>query len=155
MAPLVQIFLPYPDFQQTMACLDTMRLRQQRTDAMKILQGVEPTLGSATPWFNERAAHLWREHARALMLYYDLSLKEYIRRGFRNHLQFCLHEYMHHQDKVPMPFFIGDEAFHRSHQSRLVQLDPEHYRKYFPDVPDNLPLVWPKQNVINLKGETL
>ncbi|HEX7304900.1 MAG TPA: cytoplasmic protein, partial [Lentzea sp.] len=42
-----------------------------------------------------------------------------------------------------LPPWIGDEAVHRSHRSSLVRKFPEHYRRFFPDVPDDLPYVWP------------
>jgi hypothetical protein len=32
---------------------------------------------------------------------------------------------------------------HQSHRSALVRKDPGHYRPLFPDVPDDLPYVWP------------
>ena len=44
-----------------------------------------------------------------------------------------------------VPSWIGDDIFHRSHQSNLVRKFPEHYRPFFPDVPDDLPYVWPKE----------
>jgi hypothetical protein len=42
-----------------------------------------------------------------------------------------------------LPPWLGDDAFHRSHQSALLRKDPAHYRTHFPDVPDDLPYVWP------------
>jgi hypothetical protein len=42
-----------------------------------------------------------------------------------------------------LPPWIGLEALHVSHRSALVRKLPEHYRAYFPDVPDDLPYVWP------------
>ena len=42
-----------------------------------------------------------------------------------------------------LPPWLGDHALHRSHQSSLVRKDPAHYRRFFPDVPDDLPYVWP------------
>ena len=39
--------------------------------------------------------------------------------------------------------WLGDPAFHRSHQSALALKDPAHYRHHFADVPDGLPYVWP------------
>ena len=41
------------------------------------------------------------------------------------------------------PFWLGNEDFHLSHRSNLVRKNAAHYRRYFPDVPDNLPYVWP------------
>ncbi len=42
-----------------------------------------------------------------------------------------------------VPPWFGHDAVHRSHQSSLVRKEPEHYRRHFPDVPDDLPYVWP------------
>jgi hypothetical protein len=45
-----------------------------------------------------------------------------------------------------LPPWLGEPDFHRSHQSALVRKAPEHYRPYFPDVPDDLPYVWPSSD---------
>lgn len=42
-----------------------------------------------------------------------------------------------------LPPWLGDDAFHLSHRSALVRKDWAHYRPLFPDVPDDLPYVWP------------
>lgn len=42
-----------------------------------------------------------------------------------------------------LPVWLGDEPLHRSHRSALVRKDPAYYRPRFPDVPDDLPYVWP------------
>ncbi len=43
-----------------------------------------------------------------------------------------------------LPPWLGDPALHRSHQPSLLRKDPEFYRPLFgPDVPDDLPYVWP------------
>jgi len=43
-----------------------------------------------------------------------------------------------------VPEFITPE-FTLSHQSNLLRKDPEFYRPVFgPDVPDDLPYVWPR-----------
>lgn len=44
---------------------------------------------------------------------------------------------------APLPRWLGDDAVHRSHQSKLVAKDPEHYRARFPGTPDDLDYVWP------------
>jgi hypothetical protein len=46
-------------------------------------------------------------------------------------------------DAGELPPWLGDPAFHRSHQSKLALKDAAHYRRHFPDVPDDLPYVWP------------
>ncbi len=42
-----------------------------------------------------------------------------------------------------LPPWLGDPALHRSHQSSLLRKDPEHYGRFFPGVPDDLPYEWP------------
>ena len=44
-----------------------------------------------------------------------------------------------------VPGWLGRRAFHRAHQSALVRQDPLRYRAHFPDVPGDLPYVWPVQ----------
>ena len=43
-------------------------------------------------------------------------------------------------------FVASARAFHRSHQAALVRKLPEHYRRLFPDVPDDLPYIWPESD---------
>ena len=42
-----------------------------------------------------------------------------------------------------LPSWLGEEDFHRSHRSSLLRKDPGFYGSKFPDVPDDLPYVWP------------
>jgi hypothetical protein len=46
-------------------------------------------------------------------------------------------------DAGALPPWLGDDDFHRSHRSALVRKDPDFYGPKFPDVPDDLPYVWP------------
>ncbi|MGW2441596.1 hypothetical protein ACWCY1_33455, partial [Streptomyces goshikiensis] len=45
-----------------------------------------------------------------------------------------------------LPQWLGAPDIHRSHQSALVRKDPAFYRERFPDVPDDLPYVWPRSD---------
>ena len=42
-----------------------------------------------------------------------------------------------------LPAWLGSRSFHRAHRSALVRKDPAWYGPMFPDVPDDLPYVWP------------
>lgn len=42
-----------------------------------------------------------------------------------------------------LPPWLGSPEFHRSHRSALVRKEPDFYRPLFPEVPDDLPYVWP------------
>jgi hypothetical protein len=43
-----------------------------------------------------------------------------------------------------MPSFIGNNLFHLSHKSMLIQKMPEYYRPQWPEVPGNIDYVWPE-----------
>ena len=43
-----------------------------------------------------------------------------------------------------LPWWLGEEDFHRAHRSSLLRKDPGHYGELFQDVPDDLPYVWPR-----------
>ncbi|HSH62169.1 MAG TPA: hypothetical protein VK988_21475 [Acidimicrobiales bacterium] len=52
-----------------------------------------------------------------------------------------------------LPAWLFDEALHRSHRSAVVRKDPSVYRLLFPDVPDDLPYVWPVRSETALQAE--
>ena len=52
-----------------------------------------------------------------------------------------------------LPTWLFDSELQRSHRSALVRKDPDHYRPHFPDVPDDLPYVWPVRSPAVLERE--
>jgi hypothetical protein len=43
-------------------------------------------------------------------------------------------------DKTPTWF---SEEFFNSHKSNLIRKNPSYYKKFWPDIPGNLPYIWP------------
>lgn len=134
----MQTFLPYPDFRKSLECLDTKRLGKQRVEAMQLVNALER--GPDAPWYNHPATQMWKDYVPALKIYHNLAIDVWVKRGYKNNMQ----EYII-QKFVPSPPWSIDEAFHLSHQSNLVRKLPEHYRMYFPDIPDDLPDIWPSK----------
>jgi hypothetical protein len=136
----MQTFLPYADFRTSLDCLDNKRLGKQRVEAMQILRALENP--GTSRWENHPAVKMWRGHIAALKLYHDIAIRIWKERGFKN----TMIEYNAYCDDFPT--WLGDSSFHDSHKSNLVRKDPKHYRKYFPDVQDDLPYVWPLSSSI-------
>lgn len=132
----MQTFLPFPDFKLSARALDMRRLGKQRVEAEQIWTTL---VSGRKAWANHPAVKMWRGYELALAAYRDTCIHEWIRRGYKNTMVFAL---VHPPLYVPPPW-LGDEGFHRSHQSNLIRKLPEHYKPLFPDVPDNLPYVWP------------
>jgi len=130
----MQTFLPYPDFDKSIACLDWRRLGKQRVEAMQILH----TLTHGSRWKNHPAVLMWRGYEDALRLYMNKCIQEWILRGYNNTMQIA-----EVTEPVEMPPWFGEEEFHASHRSNLLRKDAEWYGRFGWDERDQLPYVWP------------
>src|ERR1700712_751929 len=139
-AGVVQTFLPYPDFVDALAVLDSPRLGKQRVETLQILRAlVFPEYG----WRNHPAVRMWRGRLPALGLYGLTSVAQWERRGFADTTASPIAEFPPevagaNQAELAacgdLPGWLGDDRLHRSHRSKLLNKDPEHYGKYFRDV---------------------
>ncbi len=141
----MQTFLAFADFAKSASVLDNQRLGKQRVECKQIyLALTDPNYG----WQHHPAVKMWLGYEVALCHYGRVICHEWlVNRGFNDSLYayfiYRINE-LAKQDKDPSnPPWLGNEAFHLSHQSNLVRKNPEHYRKLFPDIPYNLPYVWP------------
>jgi hypothetical protein len=148
----VQTFLPFPDFAASAAALDRARLGKQRVETIQVVRALTvPGYG----WRHHPAALMWRGRLEALGAYGLAIVEEWLGRG---HSDTCgptiaadvasagvsrIRSQAELAAADELPSWLGDPEFHRSHQSALVRKDPEHYRPLFPEVPDDLPYVWP------------
>ncbi|SDM23776.1 hypothetical protein SAMN04489726_0524 [Allokutzneria albata] len=145
----MQTFLPHADFAASAAVLDDRRLGKQRVETLQILRAlVWPEYG----WKRHPAVTMWRGFTRALVGYGVEMCREWGARGHADSTVDSLLEFSGGEvpeqgeliDTGAVPPWLGDEAVHVSHRSALVRKEPEHYRRFFPDVPDDLPYTWPK-----------
>ncbi|MFD8419556.1 MSMEG_6728 family protein [Streptomyces sp. NPDC059466] len=149
----MQTFLPYPDFTQSAAVLDQARLGKQRVEALQVLRGlIVPDYG----WRHHPAVRMWAGYEEALVRYglevcamwtaearADTCASTLTTDFARHRPGATVRVQEQLADDHELPPWLGDPAFHRSHQSALVRKAPEIYTPFFPDVPDDLPYVWP------------
>lgn len=140
----MQTFLPFPDFTKSAQCLDRQRLGKQRVECMQIAKAL---LGETKGWVNHPATRMWRSYESALFGYWACIVKEWVARGYQDNTMKTWHELQEKYgiDKIPKatPSWFSNEEFHKSHQSNLLRKDNKYYKQFFPDVPDNLPYIWP------------
>jgi hypothetical protein len=149
----VQTFLPYPGFRDSARVLDARRLGKQRVEALQVLRGLTiPDYG----WRHHPAVRMWAGYEEALTRY-GVDVCDVWRAAgradtCRSSLCDGLRRLTGAEAPRPqralaaageLPPWLGDPAFHRSHQSALVRKDPAFYGPRFPGVPDDLPYVWP------------
>ena len=159
-AGVVQTFLPYPDFVDALAVLDSPRLGKQRVETLQILRAlVFPEYG----WRNHPAVRMWRGRLPALVLYGLTSVAQWERRGFADTTAGQIAEFAPNvvgstqADLAAaglLPGWLGDDRLHRSHQSKLLSKNPEHYGRFFLDVPADLDYFWPDPDEV-LPGDPM
>jgi hypothetical protein len=143
----MQTFLPYPDFRQSAAALDTPRLGKQRVEALQTLRAlVIPEYG----WQSHPAIRMWMGHVPALTMYGLAMVDEWTKRGFDDTTRDNIREFAPqaaHPDyaaKILLPPWLGDPEFHLSHRSNLIRKDPHFYEEVFPGTEHGLEYVWPE-----------
>jgi len=135
----MQTFLPYPDFEASVRCLDYRRLGKQRVEAHQILKALERHRSNKRGgWTNHPAVIMWEGYEDALTLYMNAAIREWMKRGYNNTMELAPVA-----TDSEMPSWMGDEEFHASHRANLLRKDAAHYGRYgWTESPD-LPYVWP------------
>jgi hypothetical protein len=148
----MQTFLPYPDFAACAAVLDPRRLGKQRVEALQVLRGLTvPGYG----WRHHPAVRMWQGQEEALVCYGLAVCREWTSSGradtvagsLRRELAAsCDVQQVRDQAELAaagdLPPWLGRPELHLSHRSALLHKLPEHYRRWFGDLPA-LPYVWP------------
>jgi hypothetical protein len=145
----MQTFLPYPSFAASAEVLDSPRLGKQRVETLQIARAIlVPTYG----WQRHPAVGMWRGYLPALTAYGLAMTDAWIGRGFADTVRDQLVEFAPEVDGRSqedladaglMPPWLGDEAVHESHRSRLIAKDPAFYGAAFPGTPEGLDYHWP------------
>ena len=141
----MQVFLPYADFTESAKALDMKRLGKQRVETLQLLNSIskinngEPIKG----WKNHPCRKIWHNYSNALVVYGRVICQEWISRGYKDTCYEKISRHYNFSKPLEYPPFIGDEQFHKSHRSMLIQKQPDYYRSKFPGTPDNLEYVWP------------
>jgi len=121
---IMQTFLPYPDFEKTVKCLDWRRLGKQRVEALQILNILRENRQTGG-WVNHPAVKMWRGYTDALAYYMNCCIVEWKNRGYKNTLLLA---------KIPhrfeYPFWFGNERFHSAHRQTLLYKDPVWYGQF-------------------------
>jgi hypothetical protein len=158
----VQTFLPFADFERSARSLDVKRLGKQRVETIQVVRALtRPGYG----WANHPAVLMWKGFEEALGRYGLTCCDVWIELGFGDtcaatiatDLRAAGVDRIRTQAEIAaagaLPPWLGDEALHRSHRSALLRKDPDHYRSAFPDVPTDLPYVWPVRSEAVLAAE--
>lgn len=139
----MQTFMPYPAYEETARCLDRQRLGKQRVEARQILQTLA---GASSAWVNHPAVRMWRGHELSLCAYGLAVCGEWVRRGYVDNQAPVFSAYAEAQSAARShddpPWLVRLDVL-LGYRSNLVRKLPGHYGPLWPDVPADLPYVWP------------
>lgn len=152
----MQTFLPVSSFAESAKILDSKRLGKQRVEVKQIHRALtEEGVG----WRHHPAVTMWRRREEALLLYGVRVCLEWRRRGYEDNLlssyfasrlslpslvETTILSFLEMRERIALgPWWLGDERFHRSHQSNLLRKDPIYYGQFGWDVSPNLAYFWP------------
>lgn len=121
----MQTFLPYSDFDKTASVLDYRRLGKQRCEAHQILKTIE----NKTGWIRHPAVKMWFGYEEMLKLYFNTMVKHWVGRHYKNN--YPLFEI--DKSKLIVPWWLGNENFHRAMRSRLIEKNSDFYLSKFPE----------------------
>ena len=106
----MQTFVPYPDLQLTVSCLDRQRLGKQRVEAFQILNCLTGNGGKS--WVRHPAVKMWRGYEDFLQLYMNQCIQEWIRRGYKNTMKLAV-------IRKPKPPFWWESEIHATHRALI------------------------------------
>ena len=136
----MQTFGPEPSVTRSLMVLDYKRLGKQRVEAKQVLRALR---GETKGWVHHPAVRMWRGYEGALVQYGIAACRVWLMCGYNDSLLPYFTEMAKEYPDITMPPWFGKDDFHRAHQSNLVRKDPDYYRQFYPDVPDDLPYYWP------------
>lgn len=144
----MQTFLPYADFTASAEVLDSRRLGKQRVETYQILRALTFPVYA---WKNHPAVRMWRGFVPALVAYGLATCASWERRGYTDTVAASMLEFTGGRRpdeeqlavRGQLPPWLGMGPLHLSHRSALVRKEPEYYRRFFPEVRDDLPYLWP------------
>ena len=156
----MQTFLPYADFEKSVACLDNNRLGKQRLECKWIL---DSALGRAKR-SNHPAALQWYGYEGMLAEYAMCACYEWIDRGFEDDLRKYFYDFWK-TAAMEIPPWLGYEPYHAMHRAVLLDKDPEWYGQFgwtekpAVKIPNkgrmSYPYIWPSKMEFNSKQEVV
>jgi hypothetical protein len=152
----MQTFLPFPDFVRSAAVLDPPRLGKQRVENVQILRGLTV---AGHGFRHHPAVKMWAGYEEALVRYGLIVASTWTATGRADTTAATLSTDLAASCGITtvrsvstlraagdLPPWLGDDDFHRSHQSALIRKDAAFYGPVFGDVPPDLPYVWPSSD---------
>ena len=133
----MQTFVPYADFRESAAVLDSRRLNKQLLEGRQIYHILTENR-SRGAWVDHPAVKMPRYYDNALYVYLSAVKYECDKRGISTQKNWDAISQMYgwnwdRGNRVIMPPWWGDDRVHQSHRNNLYVKDPEYYAQFIDD----------------------
>ena len=141
----MQTFLPYSDFEKSAESLDKKRCWKQVVEVKQIIctlrMGNLPQEWKESKdyinqkFINHPAVQMWVGDEKFLKYYYNIFLQCCLEKWKINTKLNYLTIIWYSTEKLKfnLPFWLGNEQFHRAMRSRLIEKDEQFYLPQFPE----------------------
>jgi hypothetical protein len=133
----MQTFVPSDNIEEIAKILDFRRLGKQRVEARQILATLRTP--NARSWRKHPAVIMWRGYETYLTLYYNLMVKEWVRRGYNNNMPL-----IDVKGTIIVPYWWGYSIIHSSHRAALLHKDYEYYKQFGWKEEPKIQYYWPR-----------
>lgn len=118
----MEMYLPYPDFHESVRCLDDLRLKRQLEDAHNLLLVL---LNVSNVGADDPIVDMWRGFVPAVGCYMNAVIIELKKRDMPVDVPpFPVQAF---GDEIQIPDWVGDDVVHSQSRKRLVEVDPDWY----------------------------
>lgn len=120
--------MPYPSYEESVACLDDRRLGKQRLECRQIIDA----LGGAgsKSLLSHPVVGMWKGHAFQLACYAITCCEEWRRRGFADQMLDEFKTIVLVRVPAGSPPWLGNSELHSTMRGNLLRKDPEFYKRY-------------------------
>lgn len=154
----IQTWLPYPSLSLSAEALSADHLNTQRWHnwqlisllCVYILDESESSYNLTNcVWKHHPLVLQWKSHLSLLMQYQrNVCRRDAGKSGILEQCETLFEDVVSRElcesEVSIVPAWLGQYAYHHSHQSNLIRKDSVHYRPQFSDATEGLPYVWPK-----------
>lgn len=139
-------FLPYADYEEALASLDSVRLANQRRESFQLVSALKNRLlkteiPGRRSFADHVAAQAWIGHEKSLVDYSLFACVEHERRGGEDNLMGWFLSVRNLWPKTGTPPWLGWHLYHARMRQNLVRKDPEYYSKFDDEPAEGY--IWP------------
>lgn len=127
----MNVFLPYPDYFESIKVLDKKRCWKQVVEAKQLIDAI---LGKGSiSWRKHPACKMFMKNVNSLIKYHNICLDYCIK---KHNIKVVKSKFIPYVvGTLKNPNWLGDEEFHKVMRQNLTRKNPNHYSQFWTEEP--------------------